>query len=348
MIYQIKSGAKIILILTICLLTTNLSAQDFHFSQISEAPLLLNPAATGVFNGKARFQVNQRNQWLGANTQFMTSSFSADANFLKPRNGDVAHFGIGGFLYNDIGGDSKFGVQAASVSLSGILPINSSGHQLSAGIQTGFTSRKSDLTRVSFENQWNGTSFDPLIGSGEPTSLTNFRYFDASAGLLYQYNGASTNFRRTDEKIFLLGASVYHANKPSLEYTSILNNKLYRKFVFHSSYTTDIPNSNWGYSLSVAQFFQGPHHETIFGGTLKNKLQSGTKITGFYQDAFFGFGLYTRWKDAIIPKIYIDFSNLKLGISYDVTISQLRRVHKGGSLEFLLSYTIKEKANFRR
>ncbi|MES2589942.1 MAG: PorP/SprF family type IX secretion system membrane protein [Bacteroidota bacterium] len=322
-------------------------AQDFHFSQISETPLLINPASTGIFNGSARFQINHRNQWLGANTQFMTSSLAADINLLKEDHVKNAHLGIGMFLYNDIGGDSQFGLQSGSVSISGILPINSSGHQLSAGIQSGFVSRKSDLTRVNFENQWNGTTFDPLISSGEPGTLTNFRHFDASAGIMYQYDGGSTNFRRTEEKIFRLGASIYHANNTRLEYIPIVTSKLYRKFVFHTSYTSDFANSDWAYDLSLVQFFQGPHHETIFGATFKNRLQSGTKITGFYQDAYFGFGLYTRWKDAIIPRVFIDFRNVKFGVSYDVTISQLRKV-QSGSIEFSLSYANLNRALFKR
>lgn len=325
-----------------------LFAQDFHFSQTSEIPLLINPASTGVFKGWERFTLNHRNQWLGANTQFMTSSFVADANFLKNRHSDNAHLGVGVYLYNDVGGDSKFGLQNASVSLSGILPLNSNGHLLSAGIQTGFTSRKSDLSRVNFENQWNGTAFDPTISSGEPGMLQNFRHFDAAAGLMYQYDASNTGFTRRDEKIFRFGVAAYHLNKPKLEYTSALQANLYRKFVIHTSYTSDIPNSYWSFDLSAVQFIQGPHLETIFGGTLKNRFQNGTKITGYYQDAFFGFGLYTRLLDAVIPRVFIDFKSIKFGISYDVTISQLRKAHRGGSLEFSLSFSNLDHALFKK
>lgn len=325
-------------------------SQDFHFSQISENPMLINPATTGVFKGWERIGFIHRNQWIGANTQFMTSSLLAEANFMKNRVSDNAHFGVGVNLYNDVGGDSKFGIQNASVSLSGILPINSDGHLLSAGIQTGFTSRKSDLSRVYFENQWNGNTFDPLIGSGEPTALQNFRHFDAAAGLMYQYDAGSSSFsRRNNEKLFRFGIAVYHVNKPSLEYTtSALMNHLYRKFVFHTSYTSDIESSFWSYDLNIIQFIQGPHRETLLGASLKNRFQSGTKITGFYQDAYFGFGLYTRLFDAIIPKVFVDFSSFKLAMSYDVTISQLRKAHKGGSIEISLIYSNLDHALFKK
>ncbi|MFN5415548.1 MAG: PorP/SprF family type IX secretion system membrane protein [Flavobacteriia bacterium] len=337
-----------IFIFFISIFAVNSFAQDFHFSQISETPLLINPAATGLFNGWERFQINHRNQWLGANTQFMTSSFAADANFLRNRQQDNAHFGAGFFAYNDIGGDSKFGVQSMSVSLSGILPIYGKEHTISAGIQSGFTSRKADLSVLNYENQWNGTSFDHSIGSGEPGVISSFRHFDASAGLIYQWNGSQVGFQRKQEKIFKIGASVYHANKPQLTYTNYLASNLYRKFVFHASYSNEIVNSYWSYDLSLVQFIQGPHFETIFGGTIKNRMQNGTKSTGYYQDAFFGFGLYARVKDAIIPRIFYDFNGLRIGMSYDITLSQLRKAHKGGSLEFSLSYSTSNTAVFKR
>ncbi len=330
------------------LLAKGISAQDFHFSQISETPILINPAATGLFNGWERFHVNHRNQWLGANTQFMTTSFAADANFFKSRMQDNAHFGAGLFFANDIGGDSKFGVQSTAVSLSGILPVSGKEHTLSAGIQAGFMTRKADLSHLNYESQWTGTQFDQTIPSGEPGVINTFRHFDASAGLIYQYNGSQNRFTRNDEQVFRVGVSVYHANKPRLEYTSYLLSNLYRKFVFHASFTNDIPGSYWSYDLSAVQFIQGPHYETILGGTLKNRLQNGTKVTGYYEDAFFGFGLYARIKDAIIPRVFYQFSGFRIGVSYDVTISKLRQAHKGGSLEFSLVYANLNTAVFKR
>lgn len=340
---------KLILQLTLsCVVFASAQAQDFHFSQVGETPMMINPGLTGFFKGWERFQVNHRNQWLGANTQFMTSAFSADLNLLKNRQEDNAHMGLGFFAFNDVGGDSKFGVQSAAVSVSGILPLSGKTHVLSLGIQSGFTARKADLTRLTFENQWNGTSFDQQIGSGEPGAIPSFRYFDASAGLVYQYNLSQNNFTRNDEHVLKIGASMYHINRPQLQYTNYLASNLYRKFVFHASYVRDIPSSYWSYEYNLVQFIQGPHFETILGGTLKNRMQNGTKATGYYQDAFFGFGLYLRVKDAVIPKVFYQMGGFKIGMTYDVTISRLRKAHKGGSLEFSLVYCTSNTATHRR
>jgi len=68
-------------LISLSLLSTNGFSQDIHFAQSSQTPLLINPGATGVYDGWERVIINHRNQWLGANTQFMTTAIAADVNF---------------------------------------------------------------------------------------------------------------------------------------------------------------------------------------------------------------------------------------------------------------------------
>ena len=323
------------------------SAQDIHFSQTAETPLLINPAATGVYSGWERVQINQRNQWLGGSTQFSTSSLAADVNFFKSDRNNSAYLGLGMFFYNDIGGDSKFGTQSGALSLSGILPIGS-GQTLSAGLQAGFANRSADLSRVFFESQINGNVFDPSMASGENGNVNNFKYADISSGLYYQYDSEEATFRRTNKMKFELGAAVYHVNQPTFKYNGIPFDKLYSKFVFHTAYSQDIEGTDWAFDVSAVQFIQGPHFETILGGMGRYRFSTGSKITGYNRDAYFGFGMYMRMKDAIIPRFSVDWKGIKFGLSYDFTISQLRKAYKGGSLEFSISYTNLQYALLKR
>ena len=323
------------------------TAQDIHFSQTAETPLLINPGATGVYNGWERVHVNQRNQWVGANTQFSTSSLAFDVNFFKKQRNDKAHLGLGMFFYNDIGGDSKFGTQSGAVSLSGILPVGG-GHTLSVGLQGGFANRSADLSRVFFENQINGNVFDASLASGENANVNSFRYADISSGLYYQYDSEQSTFKRNNKMKFELGGAVYHVNQPSFEYSGVSFDRLYSKFVFHTAYSQDMQGTDWSFDASAVQFIQGPHLETILGGMGRYRFSSGSKITGFTRDAYFGLGMYMRIKDAIIPRMTVDWKGIKFGISYDLTVSQLRRAYKGGSLEFSLSYTNIQYALLKR
>ena len=57
-------------------------AQDNHFSQFYAAPMTVNPALTGLFDGRYRGIVNYRTQWNSIlNTAFVTKGASGDANF---------------------------------------------------------------------------------------------------------------------------------------------------------------------------------------------------------------------------------------------------------------------------
>ena len=316
-------------------------AQDMHFSQSSQTPVFINPAAAGVFDGWERVIINHRNQWLGAGTQFMTTAISADINLGKSELNDRAHFGLGLQFYNDIGGDSRFGNQTGTLTLSGILPMGGTGHMLSLGVQGGLGSRKADLSNVTFMNQWDGatSTFNPLLYSGEQNTLTSFMYIDASAGLYYIYDGGKNTFSRNNDFKFKFGLAAYHVNMPKLKYVSGSTDRLHRKYVGHLGFSTDFVGRPLAMESNVVQFIQGGHFETIFGLIMKYRFENATKITGNNQDAFIGLGAYMRWGDAIIPSVIIDWKGFHFGMSYDVTISELRKAHRGGSLEFSLAYT---------
>lgn len=313
-------------------------AQDLHFSQTIQTPLLINPAAAGVFDGWERVTVNHRNQWLGSATQFMSTSISADANFGKTQMNDRAHFGVGLMFYTDVGGDGNFGNQQGSLTLSGILPMGGTGHTLSAGIQGGFGQRSVNIANLTFNSQWDGNGFNSNVLSGETNLGNSFAYVDASGGILYQFDGGQSTFSRNNQFKFQIGFSGYHLNAPKLKYSSgIGEERLARKFVAHTRVIAEVAGSKWSVDGSAAQFMQGGHYETILGGLLRYRFENGTKITGLSHDAFLSFGAYFRVRDALIPAVMLDWRGFQFGMSYDVTVSKLRNVNSG-SLEFSLAY----------
>lgn len=323
------------------------NGQDLHFSQTAQTPVFINPASVGVFDGWERVVINHRNQWLGANTQFMTTAIAADVNFFKSEYQERAHLGLGLLFYNDIGGDSKFGNYTGAITVTGILPLGAKGHTLSIGVQAGAGQRKADISRLTFLSQWDGTSLNPLIDHGEANNLQSFLYLDASSGLFYQFDGGKSSFTRDSDFKLKIGAAGYHLNAPKLEYANGSADRLARKFVGHVEVIADLGARRLAIDASVVQFIQGGHYETILGAMLRYRFESATKITGHTQDAFIGFGAYMRVKDAIIPAVQIQWRGFNFGASYDVTISQLRKAHKGGSLEFSLGYTNLNHAIFK-
>lgn len=323
------------------------SAQDFHVTQILQAPNLLNPGAVGVYDGWERVAVQHRNQWLAGGTTYMTTGVTADANFFKSDRNPKAHLGAGIQFYNDIAGNSGYGLQTGSLTISGILPVGN-GSQLSLGIQGGIGNRSGNMSRLIYDSQWNGNgAYDPTILSGETGTLSSFVYMDASAGIFYQFDGGQSTFARNNDMKFQVGFAGYHLNGPTLKYRTGSEEQLARKYVGMVKYSMDIPNSKLAFDAQFAQFVQGGHYESILGLILRRRFQDGGKITGLNQDAFIGLGVYTRLKDAISPTMQIDWRGFHFGVSYDITLSALRYGYKGGSLELSLSYTNLKGALFK-
>jgi type IX secretion system PorP/SprF family membrane protein len=322
-------------------------AQDIHFTQSQQTPMLINPAATGMFNGWERVTANHKNQWVNTGTKFFTTSLAADMNFFKPKRGNKAHMGFGLQLYNDIGGDSKFGIKQALFNVSAIVPVAEM-QTLSAGLQFGLGQRTGNLNGLIFSNQFNGEVLDPTINSMEYNNLVTFIYPDVSAGLLYRYGNHNIGFTRDDATELTVGAAYFHINSPEMNYRIGFKEQLYSKWVFHGSFLKDFPGTSSGIEVYFNEFLQGPHSETLFGAIYRYRISSGSKTTGLSRDAYFMIGMNYRWKDAVCPLIYVQLSSFKFGISYDVTISEFGQASRSGGLEFSLTYANLDFALFKR
>jgi type IX secretion system PorP/SprF family membrane protein len=320
-------------------------AQDAMFSQVNQAPLLLNPASTGLMDGWERMSLQHRNQWLGSNGKYSNTIASFDINLMKSETNDRSYIGLGGFFLKDVAGDGKIGRQSGALSLSSIIPMGRSGHTIAAGLQGGFGSTTLNESTLVFESQWNGAEFDPTVLSGEQLS-NHYSFMDVSAGVMYQFDGGSSSFFGNSDVKFQLGASVFHFNKPSIKFaaggTSILN----RKFVFHSLFWKDLPDSDVQYEIDIVQFIQGKQRATYFGGMLKYKISDGGNYLG--GSSQIGVGLHMRSFDAIVPSFMLKLKGFRFEISYDATISALKRASGGGSLELSLSYTNFQDALFKQ
>src|SRR5829696_4992566 len=68
-------GGLLGLLSSVCL---PLAAQDIHFSQFFEAPLLRNPSLAGIFEGDIRVQAVYRDQWNSVTTAYKTLSLNGE------------------------------------------------------------------------------------------------------------------------------------------------------------------------------------------------------------------------------------------------------------------------------
>jgi hypothetical protein len=121
--------------------------------------MLVNPANTG-FSPDYDFRVggNYRSQWANVGNPYRTMSVWGDTKLFTNRfeNGWV---GMADLCLKDVAGSGSLTSTSgfASIAYHQMVGYNS---LLSGGFGLGFTSKRIDISKLSFDNQWNGRFFD--------------------------------------------------------------------------------------------------------------------------------------------------------------------------------------------
>jgi len=333
---------KIILIL-IFLNGFRLFAQDVHFSQFGQTPQLINPGASGVFDGKVRGILNYKTQWSAFGKAYKTYAASVDLPIFKENN-NHAYFGLGINFYKDVSGNADFGNFLGSISGAGILPFNEF-NTVSLGIQAGYGQYSANLSQLTWGSQFDGSTFNTDLNSNELFANQSSNYFDLGAGILYQFKNTSTQFFGSELSSFNLGIAGYHLNQPKQNFLSNTTDKIPLKIITQFSGTFDITGSNVAIVPSMFYATQRAYKEITPGMLLKLKFGQSTKYSGFFKQSAIYFGAHYRIKDAIIPQVYLEFMDYMIGISYDYNNSDLSSATGGnGCFEISLKYTNKPKA----
>ncbi len=321
-------------------------AQDIHFSQFTETPQLLNPGATGVYNGYMRAIVNYKNQWTAMGKAFNTEAASFDIPMFD-YNQRKAHLGAGINFFNDKAGDAKFGLTQVNLCVAGIIPVSMLS-TFSMGVSIGGAQHKADMNSLVWGNQFNGETFDPSINSNEGTPVNSFVYADIGAGLYYEYNSGKATIERNEAKRFGIGVAYYHINRPTQKYFSVTQ-KLDAKLVATMSGSFDKTGTKFSIMPSAMFAMQGKSMEITAGCAVRYRIKNGTKITGFYSESGIAIGINYRYKDAVIPQVFYEVKDFGIGISYDLNISSYREAsHYNGGAEISLKYFIQKGALFKQ
>lgn len=318
---------KIYLFLLLSISTLGVVAQDPHFSQFFASPLTLNPAFTGKFNGSYRIAGNYRNQWPTINNAFITNTASIDFHILqdKIKNNDL--FGVGFMFLNDNSANSAVKFNYAAVSTAYHKGLDEDGNnQIGIGVQATYSNMLINTTNLKFEDQLTTLGFTGTTSEVFNNSTLQSNYFDLNAGILF--NGSSN-----ENNNYYAGLSLYHINSPRQKFTGT-EYIVSPRFTFQAGYYTAF-NENLGLHLSGLHSSQAGTTETLLGGALQFiPNPDATAPISVYT------GSWIRLNDAIIPYVGLEFSNARLGISYDVNTSSLKTasVSRGG-IEISLIYS---------
>jgi len=313
--------AKNIKILFACVLLVaafKSHAQDLHFSQYFNAPLLVNPANTG-FNPDFDYRLgaNYRNQWSTvSNNPYKTMSVWADAQLFNNRfeNGWV---GIGGAFLQDVAGSGnlKSTKGFASIAYHQLLGFRS---LLSGGFNVGFTQKTVDINKFTFNSQWNGKFFDVTTPSNEPFQYSSISYFTLQAGLNYAYFA--------NDNLYLNGGiSMSNINRPRESFFAQTNANDARLDVRYTAFANASVKMNdiWILNPNIYYSQMAGSTELVLGMMVQRDLSADRN--GSLQLLA---GAYYRNKDAMIPMVGFDLKNVKFTFNYDATSSSFKQYNQ--------------------
>jgi type IX secretion system PorP/SprF family membrane protein len=302
----------------------NIKAQDLHFSQFFEAPLLRNPSLAGLFEGDIRIQGVYRNQWNSISFPYQTGSINADYKFPVGKGDDFMTMGIQTMF-------DKAGTVA--LKTTHILPaVNfhkavsaTRNSYLSLGFMGGLVSRRLDRSKVTTNNQYDGFGYNGALPDGE-SFTNNYNFFDASVGMSF-----NSTLGAEEQHSYFFGVAYHHLNKPT--------NSFYRniqhlpKWVVSGGLKLNV--DMFSYVTFHADYSRQAPFEEIIGGGLYSRKIGDEDVPTYTIHA----GLYYRYKDAVIPVVKMDYYPFSLAFSYDINASKLSTASQGrGGVEISLSY----------
>lgn len=282
------------------------SAQDPHFTQFYANPLYLNPALAGN-RICPRVNISYRMQWPGIYGTYSTVGVSIDRLAYKVKGG------IGLVVMNDNAGKGTLKTTGIGLIYAPTVPL---GRRVSAtaAIQAGYWQKSVDWNKLTF-----GDQIDPQRGftltTQEIAGEQSVGNFDLSAGVL------------VSSKHLFAGGAIHHIlqqNESFMGGTSILP----RKYTLHAGANISL-NKRSRYedetviSPNILYMQQGDFQQLNLGLYAKKG-----SIVG---------GLWYRGDDSFIVLLGMEVNALRLGYSYDVTVSKLTNA-SAGSHEITLGY----------
>ena len=300
--------------------SATLSAQDIHFSQITETPLLLNPSQAGLGHD-VRASIHYRDQWRSVvSSPYKTISASADFALLKKSSG--SHMGVGFNVFNDKAGDANMATTFGQLDVAGIIALNSQ-NLLSVGVVAGYGQRSMNYSALMWGNQYDGQQYNSGLASGETQTYSSYNYLDIGAGASWFFAVGNSTMTSKDARIFNIGIAAQHLNKPAYSFYGESNNKLPMKLVFHGNASLGMKNTNLILEPSYFVALQGGHREITPGIMFKYILGQSSMYTNRKNASAISLGGYFRVQDAIVAMVRYEFLNWSIATSYDINVSGL-------------------------
>jgi type IX secretion system PorP/SprF family membrane protein len=305
--------------IAILLFTFRGSGQDPEFSQFYANPLYLNPALAGA-NTCPRLILNYRNQWPGLSNSFVTYNLSYDQYV------DKIFGGVGLLVNTDNAGDGILRTTTASLMYSFRLQAGRD-FFINMAVQGTFYQKALNWDKLQFEDE-----IDPQLGfidnttSETPPDQSSVTFPDFAAGAVFGWKG-----------ILHGGIAVHHLTEPNMAFYNSNTNKLPMKITGHLGVNINLEGGGDEFagdnepkfylSPNVLYQQQGPFHQINAGLYV---VRYPLIIGGWFRHNF-------ENADAVIALIGLEYESLKIGYSYDMTLSKLKS-NTGGAHEVSVAW----------
>lgn len=312
------------LLISLTLVTANLFTlstfgQDPEFSQFYANPLYLNPAFSGT-EICPRVIANYRNQWPGLSNSFVTYNFSYDQYV------DKIYGGVGLLINTDNAGQGILRTTTASFIYAYSLRAARDLY-INMAVQGTFYQRALNWDKLQFEDE-----IDLQLGGfyndtqERPPDRESVIAPDFAAGIAFGWKG-----------ILHGGVAVHHLTQPDLAFYNENNSKLPMKITAHAGVNINLEGGSSSFSQGDEPEFyiapnllyqqQGPWHQLNAGIYV---ARYPLVLGGWFRHNF-------ENPDAFIALIGLHYMALKLGYSYDITLSKLKG-NTGGAHEVSVAW----------
>ncbi len=288
-------------------------AQDVHFTQYFTSPLTLNPAMTGLVSEDLRFAGNYRTQWSSVSSNpYITGTVSYDMAMLKGKlpEGDALGLGVMG-LY-DKSGSGGLTNTTIGLSLAYHKAFGRDRQQhISFGLQGNLVQKSINFQKLTFEDMFDVSSGQVSKPTLEKFTNLDLSYPDFNGGIMY-------SGKVHDHVTMYAGYSLYHLTEPTESFLADAH-QIHRRHTGYLGGAFDMNEHTVLYASALYQS-QASATEVLIGTAVGFILNPGHDLE-YQKNTIFYLGGWYRYGDAIAPYIALEWSKMRLGISYDVNAS---------------------------
>ena len=282
--------------------------QDPIFTQFYSNPIYLNPAFAGS-RVCPRFALNYRNEWPNISGNFVTTAAAYDQKV------ESLFGGVGIIVLTDNAAKTIKTTRVSAVysynqAVTRELSIN-------FGIEATYFQKSLDWDKLAF-----GDMIDPRRGFVYPTN--DLLRGGTSSGVDF-----STGIIGYTEKFFF-GFAAHHLTEPNESLMSSVDVPLPRRYTAHLGAVIPLKGGKGRYSK--VDDFISPNIIFTQQGTFQ-QLNMGLYIK---KNSLTG-GVWYRNNDAFIITVGLESEYIKVGYSYDITVSKLS-LGSGGSHEVSMGF----------